>query len=101
MRIKSNETFDGGGRCMLVELLVEGGGSLQSITLTDEYIVGRKIPFQTEDGQKEYDHHEIVLWEVSDKQSLHYIPDEIKAEVLQAYQDYRKKYHCDIDLTRV
>jgi len=51
MRIKSKESYNGGGNCMLIELLVEGGEPLASIRLTEEHIVGRKIPYK-DDGEK-------------------------------------------------
>lgn len=99
MRIKSKESYNSGGNCMLIELLVEGGGALASITLTEEHIVGRKIPYKDDDGEKNYEFHEVVLWTATDTQSLKYIPEEIKSEVLKVYQDYRKKYNRDQDIT--
>lgn len=68
------------------------------ITLTEEHIVGRKIPYKHDDGEKNYDFH-VVLWTATDPQALKYNPEEIKSEVLKVYQDYRKKYNRDLDIT--
>lgn len=97
MNITSSEDINGGGNCMLTELLVEGGGDLASITITEEFIVGRKIPFSLDNGEADYD--EVVLWAVMDVESIKFIPKEIKAQVLQAYQVYRKKYNRSMDIT--
>ncbi|WP_054029155.1 hypothetical protein [Bacillus sp. FJAT-28004] len=101
MRIKSKDTHDGGGNCRLVELLIEDGGELLSITITEEWIVGRKIPFIVEDCEKDYDYHEVVLWAANDAESLKYIPEEIKLSVLEAYHEYCKNFNRDLDITKV
>lgn len=99
MRIQGTNDYDGGGRSMLTELLIEGGGELASITITQEHIVGRRIPFTLDDGS--FNHDDIVIWIAIDVESLNLIPSQIRDEVLQAYQAYRKKYKRSLNITDV
>ncbi|WP_336775140.1 hypothetical protein [Paenibacillus sp. MMO-58] len=83
MKIIGNVLINTGGHCMVAELLIESGGELRSITVTNECIVGRRVPFSEDDGC--IDHNELILWEVHGDFDYSVIPIDIRMEVLQTY----------------
>lgn len=88
MKIISQEDINGGGNCIVTELIIEDGGNLKSITIDAESIVGRTVAFEDDDGT--IDVKDLVLWVVTDEDYSSEIPAEIAKEVLSVHRNYNK-----------
>jgi hypothetical protein len=98
MYIKSNNTYNTGGGCMMKELVIENGGELKSITITAEAIVGNNIVWY--DSETELDHFDNVLWIVTDVESLSCIPTVLQTIVVKEYDSFCAKHHDEPTITK-
>lgn len=77
MKVLSKEKLMAGGNCKLMELIIEDGGELKSITITSDCIVGHNGTFE-----EDLDNH---LWVAHSDKDIGLIPEEIRAEVLEEF----------------